>query len=105
MVAAIPSSATGVLTMWTEDYQRTGNGYSDIPTVPVMHLNVTGTPVVPAYSISARTPLRAATGDPVPVLGPPTATFADPTTFSPPKPGMASQTSHSRFRAPGAQSG
>ncbi len=91
VVAAIPSSATGVLTMWTEDYQRTGNGYSDIPTVPVMHLNVTGSPVVPAYSISAGTPLRAATGDPVAVLGPPTGTLLDPTTFSPPKPGMASQ--------------
>ena len=91
VVAAIPASATGVLTMWTEDYQRTGLGFSDIPTVPVMHLNVTGSPVSPAYSISAGTPLRAATGDLVPVLGPPTGTLLNPATFSPPKLGSAAQ--------------
>ncbi len=95
VVAAIPPSpTTGVLTMWTEDYQRTGMapGWSDIPTVPVMHLNLAGTPVAPAYSISDGTPLRAATGDLVPALGAPTGTLLDPTTFSPPKLGMASQT-------------
>ena len=92
VVAAVPASATGVLTMWTEDYQRTGAGFADVPTVPVMHLAVTGTPVSPAYSISAGTPLRAATGDPVPVLGPPTGTLLNPATFSPPKLGNASQT-------------
>jgi FtsP/CotA-like multicopper oxidase with cupredoxin domain len=42
VVAAIPPAATGVLTLWTEDYFRTGGGFSLIPTVPVMHLNVTG---------------------------------------------------------------
>ena len=89
VVAAIPASANGVATMWTEDYQRTGLGFSDIPTVPVMHLNVTGRPVSPAYTIHAGTPLRAATGDPVPVLGPPTGTLLDPATFNPPKLGSA----------------
>ena len=45
VVAAIPSSPTsGVLTMWTEDYQRTGSGYSDIPTVPVAHFKLAGSP-------------------------------------------------------------
>ena len=91
VVAAIPASATGVMTMWTEDYQRTGLGFADIPTVPVMHLNVTGSPVSPAYTISAGTPLRAATGDPVPVLGPPTGTLLNPATFSPAKLGSANQ--------------
>ncbi len=64
--------------------------WSDIPTVPVMHLNVTGSPQSPAYTISAGTPLRAATGDLVPALGAPTGTLLDPTTFSPPKLGNAS---------------
>jgi FtsP/CotA-like multicopper oxidase with cupredoxin domain len=94
VVAAIPASATGVATLWTEDYQRTGptspGNWSDIPTVPVMHLNVTGSAQNPAYSISAGTPLRAATGDPVPSLGAPTGALLDPTTFSPPKTGLAS---------------
>jgi FtsP/CotA-like multicopper oxidase with cupredoxin domain len=92
VVAAIPSSASGVMTLWTEDYSRTGMGFSDIPTVPVMHLNVSGTPLSPAYAISAGTPLRAATGDPVPALGPPTGTLLDPTTFNPAKLGNSSQT-------------
>ena len=91
VVAAIPASATGVLTLWTEDYNRTGMGFPDLPTVPAMHLNVTGSPVVPAYTIAAGTPLRVATGDPVPVLGPATGTLLDPTTFSPAKLGLASQ--------------
>jgi len=92
VVAAIPASATGVLTMWTEDYSRTGKGFSDIPTVPVMHLQVAGTPVSPAYAIADGTPLRAATGDLVPVLGSPTGTLLNPATFSPPKVGSASST-------------
>ena len=37
------------------------------------------------------TPLRAATGDPVPVLGPPTGTLLDPATFSPAKLGNSAQ--------------
>lgn len=89
VVAAIPSSPTsGVLTLWTEDYQRTGPGFSDTPTVPVMHLNLSGSPVTPAYTISAGTPLRAATGDLVPTLGPPTGSLLNPATFNPPKPGL-----------------
>jgi FtsP/CotA-like multicopper oxidase with cupredoxin domain len=89
VVAAIPPSATGVLTLWTEDYNRTGNGFSNIPTVPVMHLNVTGT--APTYTIADGTPLRSATGDPVDVVGAATGTLLDPGTFSPAKLGLASQ--------------
>jgi FtsP/CotA-like multicopper oxidase with cupredoxin domain len=93
VVAAIPAApTTGVLTLWTEDYSRTGMGYSDIATVPVMHLNLAGATVSPAYSISNGTPLRAATGDTVPVLGPATGTLLDPSTFSPAKLGTANQT-------------
>jgi FtsP/CotA-like multicopper oxidase with cupredoxin domain len=90
VVAAIPPSPTsGVMTLWTEDYKRGGGGgtYTDIPTVPVMHLNLSGPTVTPNYSISAGTPLRAATGNTVPVLGPATGTLLNPSTFSPPKTG------------------
>ena len=87
LVAAIPASATGVATLWTMDFARTGGGFSFIPTVPVMHLNVTG--AAGAYAIAAGTPLRAFTGNPVEVLGAPTGTLIDPTTFLPIKPGLA----------------
>ena len=83
VVVAVPSTATGVLTMWTEDFNRTGGGFSKIPTVPVMHLNVTGAAVVPAYTIANGTPLRAATGNPVEVLGAATGVLVDPSTLTP----------------------
>lgn len=102
VVAAIPSSPTsGVLTMWTEDYSRTGNGFSDIPTVPVAHFKLSGSPVSPPYKITggsgstsfppAGTPLRAATGHPVPKLGPATGSLLNPAAFAPPKTGMSAQ--------------
>jgi len=80
VVAAIPADATGVLTLWTEDFARTGQGFAKIPTVPVMHLRVNGTADT-AYTISDGTPLRAATGDLVPELGAPTGGLLDPTAF------------------------
>lgn len=89
LVAAIPASASGVATMWTEDFARTGMGFSNLPTVPVMHLNVTGAPG--SYAIAAGTGLRAATGDLVPAIGAPTATLLDPSTFVPTRPGTSSQ--------------
>src|SRR3546814_14677623 len=47
VVAAIPDTATGTLTLWTRDFERTGPGYSRIPNVPVLHLNVPGAPGAP----------------------------------------------------------
>ncbi|MDX6582439.1 MAG: hypothetical protein QOI10_1623 [Solirubrobacterales bacterium] len=91
LVASIPPGATGVWTLWTRDYNRTGGGFTDIPSVPVMHLNVTGPTVSPAFSIASGTPLRAATGDLVPTLGAATGNLLNPATFTPPKTGMASQ--------------
>ncbi len=91
VVAAIPPTATGVLTLWTQDFARTGTGFSNIPTVPVMHLNVTG-PAVATYTIADGTPLRAPIpGQAVEMLGPPDAVLLDPATFVPAKPGMSSQ--------------
>ncbi|HEV7769334.1 MAG TPA: multicopper oxidase domain-containing protein [Solirubrobacterales bacterium] len=92
VVAAIPSAPTsGVLTLWTEDFERTGAGYSNIPTVPVMHLNLAGAKVTPAYTIAAGTPLRAATGDPVETLGAPSSILLNPATFTPAKKGLPSK--------------
>ena len=102
VVAAIPSTpASGVLTLWEEDFERTGGGYVDIPTVPVMHLNLSGMPLEPAYSIENGTELRDATGDPVDFLGEPTDTLMNPAGFSPPKPGSADQ--HIAFTSNGAE--
>ncbi|HET7463270.1 MAG TPA: multicopper oxidase domain-containing protein [Longimicrobium sp.] len=90
VVAAIPPGAplNSVLTLWTRDFQRTGAGagWSNLPTVPVMHLEVTGTAGA-TYTLAAGTPL-ASTGTPVPVLGMPNGTFLVPATFSPAKFGM-----------------
>jgi FtsP/CotA-like multicopper oxidase with cupredoxin domain len=95
VVAAIPPGVPqgSTLTLWTEDYCRTGPapcGWPDTPTVPVMHLRVSGTAATP-FAISAGTPLRAATGQPVVPLGAATASLRDPASFSPSKPGMSSQ--------------
>jgi FtsP/CotA-like multicopper oxidase with cupredoxin domain len=92
VVAAIPTApTTGVMTLWTRDYDRTGGGFARIPTVPVAHLNLTGATVSPAFTIAAGTPLRQATGDLVPTLGAATGTLLNPATFTPPKTGMAAQ--------------
>lgn len=89
VVAAIPAApASGVLTLWTEDYERTGGGFVNLPTVPVMHLNLSGAPLEPAYSIEDGTELRDATGDPIEPLGEPVDELLDPAEFAPPKTGL-----------------
>ncbi|HEV8337411.1 MAG TPA: multicopper oxidase domain-containing protein [Candidatus Polarisedimenticolia bacterium] len=91
VVVAIPPTATGDLTLWTEDFFRTGGaGWAKLPTVPVMHLHVTGV-AGSTYTISDGTALRASTGDTVPALGAATGTLLDPSLFVPPKEGLASQ--------------
>lgn len=101
VVAAIPSTPTGgVLTLWTEDFKRTGGGYVNIPTVPVMHLNLTGAPVEPPYSIENGTELRDAAGDPIQPLGEETGGLLDPSEFSSPKLGSADP--HIAFTSNGA---
>jgi hypothetical protein len=59
--------------------------------VPVAHFNVTGAAVSPAFTIDSTTQLRLHTGNPVEVLGPATGSLLDPSTFTPPLPGMADQ--------------
>ena len=60
VVAAIPSDAEGVLTLWTSDFQRVAATYSWTPTVPVMHLSVNGTAT--PYVIAGGTSLLASLG-------------------------------------------
>jgi len=96
VVAAIPASATGTATLWTLDFKRQGTGgnggqkFVNIPTVPVAHLAMTGTPAANPYTISAGTPLltNPSVGKSVEALGAATAHFLDPATFSPAKKGM-----------------
>lgn len=94
VVAAIPPTATGVLTLWTRDFQRSGSSFSSIPTVPVMHLNVIGTAAT-TYTIATGTPLRASIpGASVETLGAPTGVLLDPldpASFTPTKPGLSTQ--------------
>lgn len=77
VVAPIPSDATGIATLWTQDYQRTGaaadNFWANIPTVPVMHLNITGT--AGSYSIADGTQILESVSASVPILPAPTGTF------------------------------
>ncbi len=86
VVVAIPAAAVGTLTLWTEDMDRTGQHFSNVPTVPVAHFTVSGS--VAPFSIGAGTALRFATGDTVPVLSGPVTPLLDQTTFTPPKVGF-----------------
>jgi FtsP/CotA-like multicopper oxidase with cupredoxin domain len=100
VVAAIPDSLApnSVLTLWTRDFSRTGGGFSNTPTVPVMHLKVTGAVVAPAYAIDGGvdgvggTALRASIpGAAVEILGTPSGALLDPATFMPAKFGRSNQ--------------
>ena len=94
VVVVIPAGANvgDVLTLWTQDFPRTGGGFANIPTVPVAHFEVSGVAAVP-YTIDDGTLLRTnpvlPVPDPVELLGAPTGTLVDPATFNPVKPGIA----------------
>ena len=95
VVVAIPDTlAEGTkLTLWTKDFKRTGGGlfFSNIPTVPVMHLNVTGPDVSPAYTITDGTPILASLGESVETLPAADAVLLDPTTLTPGQLGTPNQ--------------
>jgi FtsP/CotA-like multicopper oxidase with cupredoxin domain len=94
VVVAIPANASGVATLWTQDFRRTGpgptegnpEGWAMTPTVPVMHLNVTND-APGSYTIADGTCLRGCS-DPVEALGAATDNLLDPSEFVPEKPGM-----------------
>lgn len=97
LVAEIPTTATGTLTLWTRDYRRTGpgpgnpNNWAQLPTVPVMHFQVGGA-ALPQYNLALGTNLRGA--NPVPVLNGAAVGVLNPATFTSPmpKPGMNNST-------------
>jgi FtsP/CotA-like multicopper oxidase with cupredoxin domain len=91
VVAAIPTTAVGPITMWTEDFARSGAGFLNLPTVPVMHLNVTGA-AASTYTIAAGDPLRATfPGNEQEEIVGPFAALLDPAAFMPPKDGMGTE--------------
>jgi len=96
VVAVIPLDTDNTTcTFWTRDFQRVGpanpGNWSQLPTVPVLHIDVDNAPV-PLFPFAAGTPLKSAVGASVPALGAPTDPnpFLDPTTFVPAKPGAPS---------------
>jgi len=94
VVAVIPNAPGTVLTLWTRDFPRLlgapGGPFAQLPSVPVMHLEVTTTDPLEVYSIVGGpngvggTQLRAKVGFPGPAvatLGVPNGSLLDPTTF------------------------
>jgi len=92
VVATFPATATGVFTLWTKSFVRQGSGGPTLPTVPVAHFNINGS-IGAAPTITDGTSILSSLGAAaeVEVLGPPTATLLDPSTFAPAKPGMPNQ--------------
>jgi FtsP/CotA-like multicopper oxidase with cupredoxin domain len=94
-VVLLPDGKPGdVLTLWTRDYERNGDGdgFARIPTVPVLHLHITDSvPEKRRYSISTRLPLRRDPGVDSPVENlrrlPRVGGLLDPAGFASPLPG------------------
>ena len=80
VTAMIPAGTAGTtLTLWTLDFQRTGQPaesfWTRTPSVPVLHLAVAGAASGP--TIADSTPILAAIGGSVPPLGAPDDVFID----------------------------
>jgi FtsP/CotA-like multicopper oxidase with cupredoxin domain len=109
VVAVIPLGTDNTTcTMWTRDFERTGGGYSGLPTVPVLHIDVGNAPV-PLFPMIDGTALKSTLTPTLP-LGAPTdpVPFVDPGTFLPVKPGapsVAIPTQEIRLTAGGGTTG
>jgi FtsP/CotA-like multicopper oxidase with cupredoxin domain len=77
VVVVFPPTATGVFTLWTKDFPRTGQGNANIPTVPVAHFNIVGS-VGTGYHMNAGENVLNAIGKSVEVLGAPTGGLLSP---------------------------
>jgi FtsP/CotA-like multicopper oxidase with cupredoxin domain len=99
VVFVAPEGKRGdVFTLWTLDYQRTGQTWAKIPTVPVAHFRIEG----PAFNNHDR--ITIAAGDPLrahPAINTPVESlkalaivdhFLDPSTFVPPESGTPDET-------------
>ena len=96
VVIAFPATATGVATLWTQDFRRTGGGdsqggWTNTPTVPVAHFELTGAPLALPFTLGAGDGLRSFTGDPVELLPAATGNLLDPATLPGTPPGSASE--------------
>jgi FtsP/CotA-like multicopper oxidase with cupredoxin domain len=96
VVIAFPLAATGVWTLWTEDFRRSGggdsaDGWMRLPTVPVAHFDLSLPALVTAFSISEGVGLRTFTGNPVEALPAATGHLLDPLIFPTPQAGMAAE--------------
>jgi FtsP/CotA-like multicopper oxidase with cupredoxin domain len=114
VVAVIPL-ATNITTctMWTRDFQRVGpvnpGNWSQLPTVPVLHIDIDNDPLVVLFPFAPGTALKSGLV-PTPPLGPPTNPnpFLDPGTFVPVKagaPSAAITTQEIRLTAGGGSNG
>ncbi len=79
IIAKIPPGiGPRTFTLWTRDFQRTGASWAQLPTVPVLHIDVAGVDVLP-LAINAGTVLKVPA---TPVLGAAVATpFLNPATI------------------------
>jgi len=105
VVIAFPLAASGVWTLWTEDFRRTGGGdgalgWTRTATVPVAHFDLSLPALVSAYTIGEGTDLLLATGQPVEVLPAATGHLLDPNNF--PAPQLGSPLEEIRLTALGA---
>jgi FtsP/CotA-like multicopper oxidase with cupredoxin domain len=98
IVLVVPDGEPGdIATLWTRDYARTGREFSNIPTVPVLHLRiVSGTNEDRRYAISEGDPLRVhpRVNDPTENLRDLEVTdhLLDPGLFPEPQPGSSDET-------------
>ena len=57
VVIVVPEGEAGdILTLWTREYDRNGFGFSNTPTVPVLHLKIVGSMISP-FTIAEGDPL------------------------------------------------
>lgn len=91
VVAVVPPGTMNTtMTMWTRDFQRTGAGWSRLPTVPVLHIDVGSTPVTP-FVFGPGTALKSAISPTLPLGAPTNAVpFLTPGNFIPAKLGAPS---------------
>ena len=98
VVFVVPDGKIGdVVTLWTLDYSRTGQGFAKIPTVPVAHFRIVdGASKNNRFTIAQNDSLRIhpAVNAPIENLKGLTITdhLLDPATFSPALPGSADET-------------
>ena len=95
-----------VITMWTLDYSRTGQGFAKIPTVPVLHMRIrAGGNKKNPYAIDDTVDLltNAAVNNPVESLKGLAITdhLIDPATLIPPLPGTDNEEIQFRNNGPG----